>query len=203
MLPSLQGMGNILRVAQMFGEISAAAAEAANQARLEAAGRTRDLGLAQLDLEESTERRVIAQALQRHVGTLRVNKAYRGIVGRSAEATELQATMTAAQSASVISAEAAFKRQALIESTVVDLEDVGLARFRGLLEGFGVGAQIQSALNALAFEEQVPFRGGGDPRFGGSPLRGGQTIFRTPGLDFGRLLEGGELNFDDLFGGNF
>lgn len=197
------GLQNAVRIAQMFAELSRAAAEAANARALAAAEANIQVGRAQLALEETDERRRIAQTLARHSGTLRVNAAYRGTAGsRSAEGLQIQAAGISAQSAAVVSANTAFRVQQLINQNIVDLEDPNLAALEGGLRGFAIGQQIQGALDSLATKTVVPLRGHigtglrGDPAGG---VRGGQTIFTTPGFDLGALFAaGGEFNFDEL-----
>lgn len=197
---ALGGLQNAAQVAKMFAEVSRAATEAANQRRLEAAQRNIAVGTAQLELAETDERRRVAQALARHSGIVRVNAAFRGTAGaRSTSQTLVGATAQGALSASVTSANTAFRVQQLINQNIVDLDDPNLAAFEGGLQGFAQTMQIQASLDSLAIKSVVPITGGGDPRFGGTPVLGGQTIFTTPGFDFGAVFaSGGDFDFDEL-----
>lgn len=203
---ALQGLQNAVNIAKMFAEISRASTIAANNRRLEAAQRNIEVGTAQLELAETDERRRIAQALARHSGISRVNAAFRGTAaGRSTEQLQVGALGQAAQSASVVSANTAFRVQQLINENVVDLDDPNLAALEGGLRGFSVGMQIQSALDQLTTSHIVPITGHaptglpGDSGHGAIGLLGGQTIFTTPGIDFGSIFaSGGDFNFDEL-----
>ena len=58
--PEQGGFQNSLKIAQLFADIGAQAAEAANRRLLEAAERNIDVGTSQLRLQETDERRKIA-----------------------------------------------------------------------------------------------------------------------------------------------
>lgn len=200
---ALQGMENAVGVAKMFANISRQAAAAGNQRRLEAANRNIEVGTLQLEMQQTDERRRIAQALARHTGISRVNSAYRGTAsGRSTKQLEVGNLGVAAQAVSVVAANTAFRIQQLINQNIVDLEDENIAAVEGGLRGFTTGMSIQASLSSLTTSYVTPIRGSVDPfgRGGAVGITGGNTIFTTPSFDFGALFGGGDFDFDQLLG---
>jgi len=194
-------MENAVGVAKMFANISRQAAEAGNQRRLEAASRNIEVGTLQLKMQETDERRRIAQALARHTGISRVNSAYRGTSsGRSTQQLEVGNLGVAAQAVSVVAANTAFRIQQLINQNIVDLDDVNIAGLEGGLRGYTIGMQIQTSLSSLATKHITPIKIRSIGDRGQVSVTGGNTIFTTPGFDFGALFGGGDFDFDQLLG---
>lgn len=185
-----------ISVAQAFASLSARAAQNANVNRLKAAKTNIAAGTAQITLQETDEKRKISQALARYLGTLRVNSAYRGTASTDSAAS-ISATLLAGREAANVTANAAAQKAALVASNNPQLEDVKLAGIQGAIQGFGIGQQIAAGLQSIQTKTVTPIRGGGDPKFGGQPVIGGDTIFTTPGLDLSAFLKTG--NFESLF----
>lgn len=188
-------LGNALKIATAFAELSAKSAQAANAAALRAAKSNIKAGTAQLQAAESDEKRKVAQALAKHQGTLRVNSAYRGTASSaSTQASSTSATIAAGREAANISANTAAQIQRLITDNNPQLVDVRLAAIQGGLQGFSVGSQLASSLSALGTSFTTPIKGGGDQKYGGRPFIGGDTFFSIPGLDLGMAFKTGKLN---------
>lgn len=194
-----QMFANAVRVAQAFAQLSIKSTQAANKARLQAARANIRAGTAQIEMQATEEKVQISQALQRHKGTLAVNSAFRGTANSmSTTAAYNTANFAAGRSSSNVAANAAFAEARLISENNPQLADVRLAALEGGLRGFGIGQQISAALLGMGTTTTTPITGGGDPKYGGTPFHGGDTIFTIPGLDLGAAFGGG--SFNDIFG---
>lgn len=194
-----QMFANAMRVAQAFAQLNMKSAAAANAARLKAAKANIKAGTQQITMQSREEKNNIAQALARHAGTLAVNAAYRGTGGSPSTTAALNtANLAAGRQAANVSANAAFAEARLVSENNPQLEDVRLAGLEGGLRGFGIGQQLGAALLQMGTSRTTPIRGGGDPRYGGTPFTGGDTIFNIPGIDLASAFGGG--SFADIFG---
>jgi hypothetical protein len=180
---------NIAAVAQAFAAISERAAKQSNIDRLRIAEGNIAAGTAQIELEETTQRKKIARAFALHQGQVVAEAAYRG--GGEATATERAAATAASEEVAIVTANAAAKRGALTASQAIILEDPFLARLEGGLRGREIGSTIaKSMLESADIVERRSARGLG-------PLPGGRgeqfqklitTFADIKGFDFGDLL---------------
>ena len=189
-----------LRVASAFAELSAKSAAMANENRTRIAQMNIDAGQAQIDLEATDQRRQLARAFEQHRGaTLAMQASARTSEGISAGNVLGTAERTAGEQVAIVEANRAAKEQSLLASQNFMLEDVGLASIRGGLEGYALGQQIQSALDA---QTTTDLREGRlvtlktDPNMLGPGMlsqqktiqQGDTTFIQTPGFDLANLL---------------
>jgi len=181
-----------LQIAQAFAKLSMKSAQLSNINKVKAAKANIKAGTAQIEAQESDQKAKIARALARHQGTLKVNAAFRGSLGAaSTTAGATSATIEAGREAANVSANAANAIQRLVSENNPQLTDVKLAGLEGALQGFSVGSQLAGALASLGSSYTTPIKGGGDPKYGGSPITGGDTVFTIPGLDLASIFGGG------------
>lgn len=137
-------------LAAAFAQLYANAAQAANAERARAAGATISAGQAQIDLAATKQRREISRSLRTYQSSLAAAAAFRGTGGGGSNAAlSTAASMQAGEEAAAVASNAAAQEVALIVSNRPQFEDPTLAALQGGLQGFGIGQQIRSSLDAM------------------------------------------------------
>ena len=177
---------SVSNIVSAMAGLAARATQAANAQRLQIARGNIAAGEAQLEREETVQRRAIARSLDQHLGAAAASASFRGAGGRSAEQGAYAASLQAADEAAVVAGNRAANSAALAAHFQVMLDDPYLSAIQGGMEGYQLGNQIAASLanQSEVIRTQTSVNVG---PFGGASETA-QTVF-TPGFDLSQLFD--------------